>query len=91
MSPYKPSKVRNNVREVVLEDFDLVSVLPNLFTGNGFAGPAAVISALPKLCSDALSKEEVQDLLKEEFDLGMITVFPSDCFLSMFHQLKVRP
>lgn len=89
VSPYKPSTVRSNVREVVLPDIDIENYLPNLFTGNKLLGPMTLMHAAPRLCSDALEKEEMQNLLKEEFDVVILTVFFSDCFLSVVHKLNV--
>lgn len=89
VSPFKPSKVRENVREVLVTDVDISKIVPNLFTGNKASGPMTLMQAVPKLCSDALEQKSVQDLLKEEFDLVMLSAFLADCFLSMVYQLKV--
>ncbi|XP_045608864.1 UDP-glucosyltransferase 2 [Procambarus clarkii] len=89
VSSVKPTKVRENVREVTLVGVDIQDYTPNLFTGNRMAAPMTMISITPKLCSDALGKEEVQNLLKEDFDFILLSAFMSDCFLSVVYQLKV--
>lgn len=89
VSPYKPSKERANVREIALTDLEITSIQPNLFEGNTLSGPKMLISLAPGLCSEALGKREVQDLLKEKFDVGMLSIFMTDCFLSLFHQMKI--
>ncbi|XP_069955022.1 UDP-glucosyltransferase 2 [Cherax quadricarinatus] len=89
VTPIKPSKERNNVREVVLTGVDLLDRTPNMFTGHKMSAPLSLLSVTPVLCSDALAKEEVQNLLKEDFDLVLLSVFMSDCFLSLIYQMKV--
>lgn len=81
--------MKENVREVALIDMDLANIIPNLFTGNKVTGPFTLAQKAPYLCTDALAKRETQDLLKEEFDMAMLSMFFSDCFLSIVHQLKV--
>lgn len=49
----------------------------------------ALMSAAPTLCSEALGKEEVQALLKEEFDVVLISMVISHCFLSIVHKMQV--
>ncbi|KAK8747105.1 hypothetical protein OTU49_016998 [Cherax quadricarinatus] len=89
VSSFKPSKVRENVREVVLTGVELTDIFPNMFTSRTMSGPLTVMKVMPGLCADALGKEEVQHLLKEDFDLVFLSVFMSDCFLSIVYQLKV--
>ncbi|XP_053649732.1 uncharacterized protein [Cherax quadricarinatus] len=60
-----------------------------MFTGNKMSATLSLLSVTPVLCSDALAKEEVQNLLKEDFDLVLLSVFISDCFLSLIYQMKV--
>lgn len=81
--------MKENVREVVLPGMDLSNIVPNLFTGTKIVGPFTLAMKAPYLCSDALAKQETQDLLKEEFDMAMLSMFFSDCFLSVIHQMKV--
>lgn len=47
----------------------------------------------PKLvtsCSDALGADEVQTMLKEEFDLVMMYIAATECFLPIIHKRKVN-
>lgn len=88
VSPFRPSKIRENVREILVPGMSLHNYIPNLFKGKT-AGPMALMSAAPTLCSEALGKEEVQALLKEEFDVVLISIFISHCFLSIVHKMQV--
>lgn len=88
VSPFKPPKVRENVREVQVTGVDIQKVVPNMFAGKAH-GPITLMNAVPKLCSDALEQKAVQDLLKEKYDLVMLSAFMAECFLSIVHQLKV--
>ncbi|XP_069937265.1 uncharacterized protein, partial [Cherax quadricarinatus] len=88
VSPFKPSKVREIVHEVVFSGGDLSRQVPNLFTGNKMTTPTAMMTILPDLCVDALGTKEVQNLLKEDFDLVLLSVFVSECFFSAVHQMK---
>ncbi|KAK4306889.1 hypothetical protein Pmani_021313 [Petrolisthes manimaculis] len=89
VSPYNPAKVRENVREVVLSGVNFEDIVPNLFTGSKISGPLTLMQNVPKLCSDALEQKPMQDLLKEEFDLVLLSAFMAECFLSVVYQLKV--
>ncbi|ROT64674.1 hypothetical protein C7M84_017392 [Penaeus vannamei] len=88
VSPFRPSKIRENVREILVPGASLHNYIPNLFKGKT-AGPMALMSAAPTLCSEALGKEEVQALLKEEFDVVLISMVISHCFLSIVHKMQV--
>lgn len=89
VTPYKATKVRENVREIIVTGIDISKIAPNMFAGKAH-GPIALMKAVPKLCSDALEQQPVQDLLKEKFDLVMLSAFVSECFLTIPYQLKVR-
>lgn len=89
VSSYKPSKVRDNVREVVLPDIDIHDFMPNMFTSDKMTGPLTLMFNAPLLCSDALEKEEMQSLMEEDFDVIILSIFFSDCFLSVAHKMKV--
>ncbi|XP_047498158.1 UDP-glucosyltransferase 2-like isoform X1 [Penaeus chinensis] len=88
VSPFRPSKTRENLREILVPGISIHDYIPNLFTGKT-AGPMALMSASPALCSEALAKEEVQDLLKEKFDVVLLSMFISHCFLSIVHKMQV--
>ncbi|XP_042226289.1 UDP-glucosyltransferase 2-like isoform X1 [Homarus americanus] len=89
VSPYKPAKERPNVREVRVTNADILKVIPNLFEGNKITAPIHLMLAVPTICSDALSSDEIQNLLKEKFDLILLSAFLGDCLLSVVHQLKL--
>ncbi|XP_042877955.1 UDP-glucosyltransferase 2-like isoform X2 [Penaeus japonicus] len=88
VSPFRPSKIRDHVREIVVPGISIHDYIPNLFKGKS-SGPMALMMAAPELCSKALGKEEVQDLLKEQFDVVLISIFFSHCFLSVVHKMQV--
>lgn len=89
LTPYKASKVHQNVREVVLPDMDIAKFTPNLFTSNKVMGPMALAQEAPDICNNALAHPFTQDVIKEKYDLIMMSAFFSDCFLSVVHQMKV--
>ncbi|KAG0713352.1 hypothetical protein GWK47_016401 [Chionoecetes opilio] len=89
LTPYKAPKVHQNVREVVLPDMDLATFSPNMFT-NRMMGPISMAGKAPMMCCDALGRQETQNMLKEKYDLIMLSMFFSECFLSVVHQMKIR-
>ena len=89
LTPYKASKVHQNVQEAVLPDMELTKFTPNFFTSNKVVGPMALAQKAPDICNDALAHPVTQNILKEKYDLIMISMFFSDCFLSVVHQMKV--
>ncbi|KAK8397728.1 hypothetical protein O3P69_004484 [Scylla paramamosain] len=89
LTPYKASKVHQNVQEVVLPQMELTNFIPNLFTSGKFSGPFQLSLKAPQMCNDALADPKTQNLLKEKYDLIMLGMFFSDCLLSIVHQMKV--
>lgn len=89
LTPYKASKVHKNVEEVVLPDMELSKFTPNFFEGGKVSGVFHLAQQGPKMCNDALGHPVTQNLLKEKYDMIMIGMFFSDCFLSFVHQMKV--
>ncbi|XP_068241718.1 UDP-glycosyltransferase UGT5-like isoform X3 [Palaemon carinicauda] len=89
VSPYKPTKEKENVHEIVLSNVDITSLAQNVFEGDTMSGAKAIMTIAPKMCSDALGRKEVQELLNEKYDIGMLSIFLSDCFLSLFHRMEI--
>lgn len=89
LTPYKASKVHQNVQEVVLPDMELSKFIPNLFNSGKISSAFHLAEQAPQMCNDALADPKTQNLLKEKYDLIMIGTFFSDCFLSIVHQMKV--
>ena len=52
--------------------------------------PFQLFPTMITACTDALGHSAVQALFKEEFDLVMLYMSLTDCFLSFVHKLKVR-
>lgn len=67
---------------------DMANFMPNIFTGNKVTAPFKLAMDAPVLCNNALADPKTQNLLKEEFDLVMLSMFFADCFLSVVYQLK---
>ncbi|XP_037786964.1 UDP-glucosyltransferase 2-like [Penaeus monodon] len=88
VTSYKAPKPRKNVREIVIS-MDIHHLLPNVFTKSKTVGLTTFMVTAPELCSEALAKEEVQELLEEEFDVALVSAAFSHCFLSIAHQLKI--
>lgn len=86
VAPYNPS---DKVRTVLLEDGDTSVFVKDAFQEHRLEGIFTVAFASSGLCSDQLAKPEVQELLKQKFDVAILSVVFCDCFLSIVHQLKV--
>ena len=68
---------------------ELANFTPNLFTSGKMGGPLSLSYNAPNMCCDALAHPETQNLLKEKYDLIMMSMFFTDCFLLFVHQMKV--
>lgn len=88
VSPYPPSKVTKNVREVVVPEGAIETMSTNVFASK-VAGPMTVTLASITKCPDTLGAASVQALLKEQFDVVLLTTFLAPCFISLVYQLQV--
>lgn len=64
--------------------------MPNNFQYTFWQTSIQLLSLVPKLCVEALGREEVQKLNVEDFDLVFISSFLDHCFYSLFDDTKVR-
>ncbi|KAL7630943.1 UNVERIFIED_CONTAM: hypothetical protein RMT77_018767 [Armadillidium vulgare] len=88
VSPYEPSKKIENIREILIANFSMDSLLDKAFTGGSTILP--LLTEIPKICVQGLGQKKVQDLKKEKFDLIILNVFFMDyCFLSFVHYFKI--
>lgn len=89
VSPYPPSKAIKNVREVVVPAGAIENYIVNVFA-NKVTGTMEIMKKSITICSDSFASENVQALLKEEFDVALIGIFMADCYLSLIYQLQVK-
>ena len=68
---------------------DISKLYHNLFKVGGNVADQAVWNLAPKLCTDALSSPEVQNLYDRKFDLIMINEINNDCFMDLAENLQV--
>ena len=90
LTPYSPSRKIENVREVVLEDFDINSIMPNGFKDGKLSPIIQVISKGPNMCLQALASKQVEDVLKDNFDMAYVSMFFGECFLGYMYEKQVR-
>ena len=72
-----------------MPEFNLANFMPNVFKQNGLKPIFFMVSEMPNRCSEALAHPKTQDLLNRKFDLVLVSLFFSDCYYSLIHQLQV--
>ncbi|CAL4059804.1 unnamed protein product [Meganyctiphanes norvegica] len=82
------SRGKKFVREVVLP-VDINDLIPKNIITSGRTAPMQLFTKSPTYCANALATEEAQAVLKENYDVVMLTVFVSDCFLPAIYQMGV--
>ncbi|RXG58614.1 hypothetical protein Avbf_14295, partial [Armadillidium vulgare] len=82
VSGYAESTQKKNIRDVLIKDFDIDSIVSTSFESPGNAIKNLLLNS-PQMCSDTLAQKDVQDLKKEKFDIVMISVFFNYCYLSL--------
>lgn len=80
---------RPNIREVFVPN-KVLEKMPNLFNTNPMKMTWQILPEMITACNEALATNEVQEILKEEFDLVMIYMGTTECFLSVVHEKKVN-
>lgn len=86
---YEKSSSHPNIRVVVVPDVNIFDKMPNLFTTDRFTAIGAIYNDMKEVCIKALSHEAVQRLNDEKFDLVILYLALTECFLSFAHKLKV--
>ncbi|KAB7498172.1 hypothetical protein Anas_10756 [Armadillidium nasatum] len=88
VSGYAESTKKNNIRDVLIKDLDIDSIVSTSFESPGNAIKNLLLNS-PQMCSDTLGQKDVQDLKKEKFDIVMISVFFNYCYLSLVDHFNV--
>ncbi|KAG0721835.1 hypothetical protein GWK47_045637 [Chionoecetes opilio] len=78
-----------NIREVVVLDGNIFNSFSSLFNTSVERMTWELYSSFITSCNQALSVKTVQDLFKEEFDLVMMYIYMTECFLTFVHKLKI--
>ncbi|XP_050735244.1 UDP-glycosyltransferase UGT5-like isoform X2 [Eriocheir sinensis] len=86
---FNSTRQRPNIREVFVADESFTPSLPSMFNFNSLQVTRQLYPALVTTCSLTLAADEVQSILREEFDLVMMYPFMTECFLSVIHEWKV--
>lgn len=86
---YEPSTRHPNIKVVLVPGVQIFENMPNLFTTDVHTGMSAIFDDLKKVCTDALGHEGVQRLRKEKFDLLILHMGLTECFLTFAHELQV--
>ncbi|KAB7505536.1 UDP-glucuronosyltransferase 1-7C [Armadillidium nasatum] len=87
VSMYEPTKKIENIREVVIQNVSLDSMLVNIFEDNDVV--ASIFKEMSTICFKALDQPQIQALKNEKFDLIILSIFFNYCFLSFIHHFKV--
>lgn len=86
---YEPSKRLPNVKVVVVPGVQIFENMPNLFTHTVHTAMTSLIDDMKTVCVDALSYEGVQKLRDEKFDLVILHIGITECFLTFAYELQV--
>ncbi|RXG55521.1 2-hydroxyacylsphingosine 1-beta-galactosyltransferase [Armadillidium vulgare] len=87
VSPFEPFKKLDNVREILIENYDVNDHLKGAFEGKHSI--MSLFTSTPKMCIDGLGQQKIQDLKKEKFDLIILNVFFDYCYLSFVHHFQI--
>lgn len=87
---FESSHQRPNIREIIASDVNFVDELPNLFNMSNAQLTWHLLPYMVSSCSKAFTSAEVQAVLKEEFDLAMMYIRMTECFLPLLHERKVN-
>ena len=85
----KPVK---NLKDVVIsKNHTIQSQIKNMFDKDTAANMMGdFLLARLNLCSNGLASPEVQELKKDKYDMVMLSLFFSDCYLSLVDHFKQR-
>lgn len=87
VSTFEPDKERENIREVIIQNYTVDYLLKKAFEQKGTFTKFYFIST--KACIDGLKQQHIQDLKKEKFDVIIMSVFFDYCYFSFIHHFKV--
>lgn len=90
VTSFESPRQRRNIREIVVSGVNVFDIFPNLFNTSTVQLTKDVFPAMVTSCGQALGASEVQAAIREGFDLVMLFVYMTDCFLSVAHTLKVK-
>lgn len=85
ITPYPSQRDTPNVREVIVPDGSMERFKINHFVDYGFT----MIKSFLSICSETLATKQVQNLLKDDYDVIFMSVFFHECYLSFVHHLQV--
>lgn len=86
---YDLAKRPPNVRVVFVPDVQIFERLPNLFSNEIHTAMSFLYDDMKTVCVKALAYEEVQKLRDEKFDLLILHIGLTECFLTFAYELQV--
>ncbi|XP_050735242.1 UDP-glycosyltransferase UGT5-like [Eriocheir sinensis] len=80
---------RPNIREIFVAEETFTTGVPNLFNTSTLQVTRQLFPSFVTSCSLTLAADQVQSILREEFDLVMMYMSFTECFLPVIHERKV--
>lgn len=90
VTSFESPRQRRNIQEIVVSGVNVFDTFPNPFNTSYLQMMNDLLADMVTPCGRALGTSEVQAAIKEGFDLVMLFVYMTDCFLSVAHTLKVK-
>ncbi|XP_066971175.1 UDP-glycosyltransferase UGT5-like [Macrobrachium rosenbergii] len=84
---YEESRRNENITEIWVPEADAGRLNQNRFNTSVIVLMAQLAGFAP-LCTESLGNDKVQGLLRDKFDVVLMSPF-NDCYLSIVHQLKL--
>lgn len=89
-SGHQPTQTRSNIHEVVIPGCkNLWAQLPNMFSSSSFAMTANFMTSWHTHCVRTLGSNEMQGVLKEEYDIVVLSIMLTECYLPFIHKSQV--
>ncbi|KAG0726461.1 hypothetical protein GWK47_036503 [Chionoecetes opilio] len=89
LSGYESSNKHPNIRVIFVPDIQIFNNMQQLFTTDSRTAMTSILDDMKRTCIKALAYEGVQRLVDEKFDLVILHIAFSECFLSFVHNLKI--
>ena len=80
---------RTNLKQITTGNATMERLLGNLFNFSGWDMTMNYLKEVPKFCNEFLSDTKVQEALKQKFDLMLLSLYFSDCFISVAQKQNV--
>ena len=78
-----------NLKQVIVESTNMDELFGNVFELSNFELAKNFVLNFPRMCTKDLAEPKVQQVLQEKYDMAILSMFFTDCFLSFIHKQKV--